>query len=116
MEFKKYSFDDRKKVPLEDLNLPIEVRDYVKNLCEVDEVTFERYPKELLERGLILATWCGFDLNDDNIELQTFNLYQQFEYDVFSQGVTFYAVAEEENPAYMVFKYWGDNSTIIVKI
>lgn len=116
MEFEKYSFHGEEKVSLDDLNLPQELKDYVTNFYDTDQVSFVTYPKTLIDRNMILATWCGFDLNDDNIEFQTFNMYEQLQFDVFSQGVTFYGKVDETIPGYMVYYYTAEESVIIVKV
>ncbi len=116
MDYVEYSFMSEGKIPLDDVNLPDEVSDYIKNICEVDEVVYEIYPKELIERGMIVSTWNGFDLNDDNIEFQSFNLFEKIQMDIFSQGVTFYDKSEGDSPGYFVYQYLADSSVIVIKV
>jgi len=116
MDYVEYSFSEGSKVPLDDINLPQEVRDYVDNLCRTTNVIYEMYPQELIEKGIIMATWCGFDLNDDNIEFQSFNLFEKMRFDVFTQGVTFYNKVDDGTPGYMVYQYNADDTVIIIKV
>jgi len=115
-DYKEYSFGADRKIPLDDINLPQEVRDYIENLCEVKEVSFEMYPHELLSKGIIISTWCAFDLNIDNIEFRSFNLFEKVQYDVFSQGATFYEKEDENTPGYMVYQYLNDKSVVVIKV
>jgi len=115
-ESRDYSFGDSMEFLPIDINLPQEVQDYIKDYCEVSEIMYEIYPKELIEKNLIMSTWCEFDLNDDNIELKTFNLYKNIQFSVFCQGVTFYNKSEDGSPGYMVYKYLGDNSVILIEV
>lgn len=116
MDYTEYSFGNGSILSLTDINIPQEVRDYIENICEVNEVIFEMYPHELVKRGMIVSTWCAFDLNDDNIDFQSFNLFEKIQYDVFGQGVTFYDKASDDSPGYMVYKYNADDSVVIIKV
>lgn len=116
MDYAEYSFGDGGKVPLDDINVTQEVRDYIENICEVKEVIFEMYPHELIKRGMIVSTWCGFDLNIDNIDFQSFNLFEKVQYDVFCQGVTFYDKVSDDSPGYMVYRYHAENSVVVIKV
>ncbi len=116
MDYKEYIFNSDKRVPLEDLNLPIEVRDYITNLCEVTEVAYEIYPKELLDKGIIVSVWDGVNSQYDNIESRWFNLYETTQYTVFEMSGTFFDKVEDGSPGYMVYQYKGDNSVIVIKV
>lgn len=116
MDYAEYSFGNGNKLPLDDINIPQEVRDYIINLCEVNEVIYEIYPPDLIERGMIISTWNEFDLNSDNIEFQSFNLFEKVQFSVFSQGATFYDKVDDNSPGYMVYRYLADNSVVLIKV
>lgn len=104
-----FELNTNSSIKIEDLNVREEVKDYIINIHETEEVYFHEYPKDLKK-------YWGFVIpceTNNEIESEIFNMYEILGFKIFNNSIAKYELCDESENGYIVMN--KDNKVILIK-